>query len=278
MSSTFDWATHSGDAWTRRWCEIEAALSDLAPRLHRALLDSAPAGSFRALDVGCGAGTTSELLALERPDATIIGCDLSPSLVRLAQDRLAILKAVRIVLGDAQVVAGGEGPFDLIFSRHGVMFFDDPAAAFRRLRDAMKPGGVLVFSCFQDWQANSWASELGSAAAGRALPPPGREAGGFAFADPEYVRQILEAAGWINAASQPIPFGYVAGAGEGAVDQALDFLSDVGPASRVLNSLPAAERPAAVKRMRLVLESHCFSETIEFPAAAWLWSAQAPLR
>lgn len=278
MSSTFDWASHSGDAWTKRWRAIEAALSDLAPKLHGVLLDSVPAGPFRALDVGCGAGTTCEQLAVERSDATIIGCDLSPSQVRLAQDRLADLESVRILLGDAQVVAKSHGPFDLIFSRHGVMFFDDPVSAFRRLREVTKPDGVLVFSCFQHWRANPWASELASAAAGRELQPPGKEAGGFAFADPDHVRQILETAGWYRVQSQPVFFRYVAGAGESAIDRALGFLTDVGPASRVLSSLRKTERPAAMARMRLVLESYIVGETIAFPAAAWLWSAQAPRR
>jgi len=276
MSTKFDWATHSGDAWTRRWREIDAALSDLAAKLHAVLLEKTPTTAFRALDVGCGAGSTSLRLAHARPDATIVGCDLSPSLVQLAQNRLGDCNSVRILLGDAQVVAGGEGPFDLIFSRHGVMFFDDPVAAFRSLREGTKPGGVLVFSCFQDWWANPWASELASAAAGHDLPPPGTEAGGFAFADPDHVRQILEAAGWNNAEFQPVHFRYVAGAGEGGIEQALDFLSDVGPASRVLGSLPDAERSAAMERMRSVVELHCVGETIEFPAAAWLWSSQAP--
>lgn len=278
MSSTFDWATHSGDAWTRRWREIDAALSDLAPRLQDALLDVIPARPFAALDVGCGAGSTSEQLARQRTDATIVGCDLSPSLIRLAQDRLADLKSVRVVLGDAQVIAGSEGPFDLIFSRHGVMFFADPIVAFRNLRAATKPGGALVFSCFQDWRANPWASELASAAADRALPPPGREAGGFAFADPDHVRQILETAGWNDAELRPAPFVYVAGAGENAVKQALDFLSEIGPASRVLSSMPDGERPAAVERMRHVLDSRCVGDRVEFPAAAWLWSAHVSTR
>ena len=278
MSSTFDWATHSGDAWTRNWRAIDAALADLAPKLHHALLDFVPAEPFNALDVGCGAGSTSEQLALERSDATIIGCDLSPSLVRLAQDRLADLETVHFLLGDAPIVARSEGPFDLLFSRHGVMFFDDPIVVFRRLRVATNPGGTLVFSCFQDWRANPWASELASAAADQELPPPGREAGGFAFADPDHVRQILGSAGWNNAELRPAPFRYIAGVDQGAVEQALNFLSDVGPASRVLSALPDSDRPAAVERMRHVLESHRVGETIEFPAAAWLWSAQVPTR
>lgn len=275
MGGDFDWAKRSGDAWTRRWREIDLALADVAPQLHSMLLDAAPKGAFRALDVGCGAGSTSEQLARDRRDATIIGCDLSPSLVELAKDRLATLPSIQIILGDAQDVALREKPFDLIFSRHGVMFFDDPTGAFRNLRAAASAGARLIFSCFQDWWANPWASELASAAADRLLPPPGREAGGFAFAEPACVRQILESAGWSNGEVRPAPFRYVAGTGPRAVDQALEFLTEIGPASRTLWSLPEESRGAATDRMRRVIERHQVGEAVEFPAAAWLWEAQA---
>lgn len=232
-------------------------------------------GRFRALDVGCGAGSTSEQLARDRPDATIISCDLSPALVGLAKARLAALASVQIVLGDAQAVALREKPFDLIFSRHGVMFFDDPVGAFGNLRAAASTGAALIFSCFQDWRSNPWASELASAAADRLLPPPGREAGGFAFAEPAYVRQILESAGWSNAKLRRARFRYVAGTGPRAVDQAMEFLAEIGPASRTLWSLPEELRGAARDRMRGVMERHQMGETVEFPAAAWLWRARA---
>lgn len=275
MTSALDWARHSGDAWTRRWREIDAALSDLAPKLHSALLEAAPAGPFRAMDIGCGAGSTTKQHARDRPDVAIIACDLSPSLVQLAQDRLAGLGSVRVVLGDAETVAVAEGPFDLFFSRHGVMFFADPVPAFRSFRTAATRNATFVFSCFQDWQANPWASELASAAAGRPPPPPGREPSGFAFAELGYVREILQSAGWRDTKVLPAPFSYVAAKGSGAIDQALDFLSEIGPASRAMLSLREQERPAALERMRRVIERYCAGDIVEFPAAAWIWSAKA---
>jgi SAM-dependent methyltransferase len=275
MTSTLDWATHSGDAWTRRWRETDAGLADLGAKLNSALLEASPIGPFRALDIGCGAGTTSAQLARSRPDATIIACDISPSLVELARDRLADLDAVQLLLGDAQEVAGREGPFDLIFSRHGVMFFTDPVRAFRDFRAAAAPGATLVFSCFEDWEANPWASELSEAAAGHPLPPPGREPSGFAFAEPDYVRQILSSAGWTAAEARSTPFRYVAGEGDEAVDQAMDYLAEIGPASRTMLALPEHERGAAMARMRHVIEHHCSGKVVEFPAAAWIWRARA---
>lgn len=274
MSIAPEWAAKSGAAWSERWQDIDRALSGLAVVLDRAITESAPKRPFRALDVGCGAGSTSLALSKARLDASIIACDLSPALVRIAEERLAGTRA-RVLLGDAEAAAASEGPFDLIFSRHGVMFFADPVRAFRSLRAAASGGAPLVFSCFQDWDSNPWASELASAAADRALPPPGREPSGFAFADPEYVREILSSAGWTGIEWTPVPFDYVAAGGDGAVEQALSFLGEIGPASRVIQELPDQERSAAIERMRSVIERHFDGEAVEFAAGAWIWSARA---
>ena len=275
MNEAPDWANLSGDIWARRWRDTDRGLSELGAELDAAILDAAPSGPFRALDIGCGPGSTSLELAGTRPDATIVACDLSPALVQLAESRLASAANVRVLLGDAAEVARSDGPFDLVFSRHGVMFFDDPVRAFRDIRAATAAGGELVFSCFRDWAQNPWASELVEAAAGRELPPPGREAGGFAFSDPDYVRALLHQAGWADAAARPVAFRYLAGDGDDAVEHALGFFSNLGPASRVLAGLPESERAAGLKRMRRAIERQFDGVSVTFPAAAWIWSARA---
>ena len=116
---------------------------------------------------------------------------------------------------------------------------------------------------------------LASAAANRALPPPGREPSGFAFADPHYVRDILDAAGWTAVEGTPVAFNYVAAAEGGAIEQALSFLGAIGPASRVVEEMPEQEKPSAVERMRSVIERHFTGDAVEFAAAAWIWSAKA---
>lgn len=274
VSTAPEWATTSGDAWAERWADIEVALGELARQLNAAIADAAPARSFRALDIGCGAGSTSAALAQARPDVAIIACDLSPALVQVAEDRLAAA-SVRVLVGDAEAVAADEGPFDLIYSRHGVMFFADPVQAFRTFRAASNAGARLVFSCFQGWAENRWASELASAAAGQVLPSPGREPSGFAFAEPDYVRGILASAGWVEIQWRDVPFRYVAARGVAAVDQALSFLAEIGPASRVVRDLPEQERSASLQRMRAVIERHFDGEAVAFPAAAWIYSGRA---
>ena len=270
-----DWATKSGSVWARRWCDTDSGLAGLAPHLRAAIKAAAPAGSFRAFDIGCGPGSTTIDVSAAIPQAEIIACDVSPELTEIARQRTAELKNVRVVEGDAEALAGSEGPFDLFFSRHGVMFFTDSVRAFRSFRDAAHPGAALVFSCFQSWQANPWASELTAAAAGRELPAPGREPSGFAFADPDYVREILRASGWTDARAHAVSFDYVAGGGADAVAAALSFFRELGPASRVMDSLTEKERDAALERMRGIVERHFDGAAVVFSAAAWIWSARA---
>lgn len=272
-SNARDWVTAGGDAWAARWRDTDQALSGLAPALHSAVLAAAPPEPFTAFDVGCGPGSTSLAIALARPDARLIACDLSPALVAVARERLRDIASVEVVLGDAQAVALDRGPFDLIYSRHGVMFFPDPFAAFGVLRRAATDSARIVFSCFQSWGGNPWASELASAAAGKHLPSPGREPSGFAFADPDYVRDILRSAGWKGADLEAVAFPYVAGRGELAVEQALAFLCEIGPASGVIRALPNPEREEAWQRMRAVIERYFDGNKVEFEAAAWIWVA-----
>lgn len=273
VSITPDWSRETGDIWADRWRDLDRALAGVSPHLISAVLETASAGPFRAFDIGCGAGTTTISLANERPDASIVACDLSPSLARIAKERTGQLNNVRVVHGDAEILAVSDGPFDTLFSRHGVMFFPDPIRAFTSLRKGANPGGALVFSCFQGWKENAWASEVASVTAARELPSPGREPSGFAFSDPDYVREILSASGWIQVEGRIAPLDYVAGEGAEAVAQAVSLLSEIGPASAVLKSLGDGAREPALKRLREVVERYFAGDAVRFPGSVWIWTA-----
>jgi SAM-dependent methyltransferase len=266
-----EWATANGDVWAELWEHTDRGLQGLSSDLLSASLQGSPENGFRAFEVGCGAGSTAIALADARPDASIVACDISPALVRVAQGRTANRPNIEVVLGDAEAVAGKRGPFDLIYSRHGVMFFPDPVQAFRHLRDSASPGASIVFSCFQEWQANPWASELAAAAAGQTVPSPGRAPSGFAFADPDYVTEILTSSGWNDAKPRAVNFNYVAG----TVESAMTMMTRIGPAASVLASLPEDQREGARDRMQRMLEEHFDGTAVSFPAAAWIWSARA---
>jgi SAM-dependent methyltransferase len=79
------------------------------------------------------------------------------------------------------------------------MFFDEPTAAFRAIRSSLTPGGRLVFSCWQSVERNPWhvGTMLRPLLPSPSVPAPGKSpVGPFSLGDDEYVREILEAAGF----------------------------------------------------------------------------------
>ena len=271
---TADWTGRVGETWAREWRRTDRSFAGLDETLVPAILAVAPSGRARLVDIGCGAGTTSLAITRARRDAEVIGLDLSPDLVAVAGDRAANDDPdgrCRFVVGDAVALAPTLAPVDRYFSRHGVMFFADPASAFARFAAAAAPGARLIFSCFAAVADNPWATEtLGSPPAGSAAPQPGP----FAFADPERVAAILAAAGWAATAPRRVAFRYVAGAGDDPVADALSFFGRIGPAAAALRTATDAERPALLDRLAKACRDRCEKGEVAFPAAAWLWSAQ----
>src|ERR1700741_180265 len=121
MLAATEWQGQTGEAWAEEWRRTDRTLAPL----NQALLARAlPFEGRRVLDVGCGAGATSFAFADALPHAGITGLDLSEALVAAARDRMDGRPNVRFELGDAASWSPGDGaPFDLIVSRHRVMFF-----------------------------------------------------------------------------------------------------------------------------------------------------------
>ena len=276
MTRSSDWTGRVGAAWANEWLRTDRSLADLSGHLDRAIIAAAPATPFAVLDIGCGAGATSLALARHRPDACIMGVDLSAELVSVAGSRSAGVANLSFVVADAGSFVKSGALFDMFVSRHGVMFFDDPVASLASLHAAAAPGARLVFSCFRSVEENVWACELLAAVEARRgtpgnPPPPGP----FAFADPAHVSRILTAAGWRVAAARAVDFAYRLGGGEDPVADALDFAQHIGPAAGPLREATAEHRPRMLDRVRATLERRCVRDTIDFPAAAWIWSATA---
>ena len=270
MIAGTDWTGFVGDVWADEWRRTDRSFGDLSHQLDAAILAAAPTGPFRALDIGCGAGATSLALATARPDAEVVGVDLSQALVDVARNRLAGLPNCRVELGDVLVAAGAIRP-DLLESRHGVMFFADPVAAFAALRAAAAPGAKLVFSCFGPRKDNRFATLVDD------LVPPApvaaAEPGPFAFADPERVADILTRAGWRPNAPQRAPFAYRAGAGDDPIADAVSFLSRIGPAAAALRE--ASDPDAFRLALAGALAHYRVGDAVDLPALGWIWRAQA---
>lgn len=272
MTDSFEWQGRVGDNWAREWQRTDRSFAPLAATLVEHIAARTTGATPRILDIGCGAGGTSLDLAERLPQAQICGIDLSPALVAAAQARNGSADRVRFETADATSWHGGEWRPDHLVSRHGVMFFDDPVAAFRHLADVAAPGALLTFSCFRDRSANRWATDI--AALLPPQPPSDPYAPGpFAFADPDRVCAILSVAGWRGFAAQPVDFAYIAGAGSDPVADAADFFSRIGPAARVSAALEPEARRRFAADLEQLLRQRVKDGTVAFDAAAWICTA-----
>lgn len=273
MTGAYEWTGAVGTAWAEEWRRTDRSFGDLTP----ALLDGGEIGEFAsALDIGCGAGKIACALARSRPNARVTGLDISQELIAVARMRGAGLANLAFEAGDAArwTARAGRRP-DLLISRHGVMFFADPAAAFAHLRARSAPAARLRFSCFRAREDNGWVAAFESA-----LPPPPPAdpgaPGPFAFADPGHVTAVLKAAGWRDLGFAQVDYAMIAGEGPDAADEALAYFQRIGPAARALRELPPAMRPSALERLREVIAAHDDGHRVAMPAAAWIVTARAP--
>ena len=194
------------EQWAAYWPKRERLTETVSPYL---LEIAAARPGRRVIDVGCGGGPLTLALAqLVAPDGEAVGIDISSPLLQLARRRAeqARVHNARFVELDVQTTAPREEPFDLAVSQFGVMFFDEPLAAFGAIRRLLATGGRFVFACWQDVERNPW--HVGTALRPLLPPPPiplpGKSpAGPFVFGDDEYVRDLLGGAGFTSVEGTP---------------------------------------------------------------------------
>jgi SAM-dependent methyltransferase len=158
------------------------------------------------------------------------------------------------------------------------MFFADPVAAFANIRSATRPGGRLVFVCWQPQAANQWLLVPGAALAEHVRPPgaaPGDGPGMFAFADPDRLRPILAAAGWRDIEITSERRSIMVGGGE-SVDDAVEFLRTATMGRTMLAGADAATTARALASLRAALTPHADADGVHLGAAVWLVQAAAP--
>lgn len=272
MTNAMDWKGVAGRSWADEWRRTDRSFGPLTAQLMARI---AQEPGCRVLDIGCGAGELSLGIAAARPDAEVRGMDISPELLAAANGR-ATLPNVRFELADASQWSDPAFVPDLMVSRHGVMFFDDPAAAFDHLAAVSAPDARLVFSCFRSNTLNGWASEVGRivaeemGAVGSANP---HAPGPFAFADPVRVESILSGS-WQDIAFDPVDFTYLAGEGEDPVADAMAFTRRIGPFAAAMREATPAVQERLSHRILALMEAHRSGNQVTFSAAAWIVSAR----
>jgi SAM-dependent methyltransferase len=167
---------------------------------------------------------------------------------------------------------------DLLYSRFGVMFFGQPAAAFRHMRRSLRSRGRCVFVCWRPPRDNSWAMTP-LVAARKALgitpaPADPTAPGPFAFADDERLRAILSGAGFerieVQRFDAPIYLGATPRIAAGAAVR-------IGPVSRLVLDLGVEHQPAIVDAVERALAPLAASDgQVSLNGSTWIVAASNP--
>lgn len=125
-----------------------------AQRLAGQLATAALPPRARVLEIGCGTGHLTALLATHLPGALILATDIAPAMVATCRTRLPQLDHA-VMDGTHPAV---KGPFDLICANLSAQWFADLPATLARLAELLAPGGLLALSLlgaatFREWHA-----------------------------------------------------------------------------------------------------------------------------
>jgi SAM-dependent methyltransferase len=232
----------------------------------------------RVLDLGCGNGQLTRDAAWRATEGRATGIDLSEPMLARARER-AKAEAVENVAferGDVQVYPFEPASYDVALSRFGVMFFQDPVAAFANVRRALRSGGRLGFLALPAFEG----SDLG-AVFGALLPylpdrekPTGADGTGpTSFADPERTKEVLTGAGFTDFACTHVEADQVWGRD---VADAAEFMLGWGPVKFNLGKVSPEAAAAGKDAMTRALEQFARPDGVVLRGNAWLVTATAP--
>jgi SAM-dependent methyltransferase len=260
----------------RAWVHNQRLLDQLFAPFEALLASDGVLGTAtRVLDVGCGTGATT--LAIARrlgAQGASVGVDLSEPMIAVARKRAEQEQAnVRFFAADAQTHVFEQADFDLIVSRFGVMFFEDPVQAFANLRHAAREDARLSFIVWRSPAENPFMTTAERAAAPLLPDLPVRQPGGpgqFAFADPGRVRTILAESGWSDIDVQPMDVSCAM-----PESDLVPYLTWLGPVGQLLQNADERTRARVIDTLRAAFAPYVRGGEVRFDAACWHVSAHA---
>jgi len=260
----------------RAWVEGQALLDHMYQPVVDAIFAACPpAIGDRVLDVGCGTGAVTIAYAryLDTGPACV-GVDFSFPMIEAARARSEREKInAHFIQADAQVYPFEEASFDLLVSRFGVMFFDDPVRAFSNLRRAAKPNAKACFAVWRGPADNAFMRDAELAAApflpDAPAPDPGAP-GRFALSDRDKIEVILSNSGWggIDVLYADIPSSLPL--------RHLDYMfTSFGPIGGAFRQLNKESQAQLVETVRPVFSKNVIGEEVHFTAGCWIILAHA---
>jgi SAM-dependent methyltransferase len=192
-----DWAGARGEKWRGQADGMEATLAPIDEPLITALHLDRPC---RIADIGCGGGATTLEIRRRAPSGSVAhGYDISPALIELARSRIQSADdSISFAIANVATSPAPAGSYDRLVSRFGIMFYDDPPAAYTNLARWLTPGGRFAFAAWDRPANNPWFSMVREVVADIIdLPPLDPDAPGpFRYGVADTLLALLDRAGF----------------------------------------------------------------------------------
>jgi len=269
------WNGDGGRNWMRFQHRLAISLKHFG---QQAMVATNLSKGEKVLDIGCGWGdTTFDIARTVASNGYVQGVDISDLILQHAITRLksSDLDNVSFKCVDAESHRFTLKSFDVAYSRFGVMFFNDPVAAFNNIRQILKPNGRLSFICWQPIADNQWVKlPLDSVAKHFVDAPEINEdlPGAFSLGDKSKASRILESAGYNNISIEPFKTKLNVG---NSIEEAIAFLSNLGPASGVFGNpdIDIDTKNHILNDLRKELNHNQSTEGVELNASTWIVNA-----
>ena len=258
------------------WVELQETLDRVFKPFEDLLIEAVSLKhGGRVLDVGCGTGGTTVAIARSvGANARCTGIDISEPMITAARVRAERERTpASFICANAQTHEFEPASFEMIISRFGVMFFDDPVRAFANLRRAATDGADIRFIAWRSAAENPFMTTAERAAAPLLPNLPARqpdEPGQFAFANDRRIDAILQESGWADIDIRPIDVACTM-----PERDLIPYLTRLGPVGRIFPEMDERTRVQLIETVRAAFDPYVHGAVVRFTAACWIVGARA---
>jgi SAM-dependent methyltransferase len=221
------------------------------------------------VDVGCGTGGPTVAAAFRVAPGAVVGVDYSAPAIATARSRIPPgLTNISYVVADAETHRPTLAPVDVVISRFGLMFFQDPTSAFANIASWLRPAGRLAALVWQPQALNPWILETNRALTGDPAERGIQSRLPFSLGDRPHLAALLTGAGFTDLAITPVKEPVHLGA---TLSDAMAFVLGFLSSQDALAGLSTHQAGDARRSLERTLTRHVQADgRVSLSSAAWL--------